>query len=233
MKKLDKYHLLCSLLGIAIGMGTSGFFSDTQEEPHPLVTATSSGGAVTSVTTTEETPSSAKETLHPSDSWSLLQTAFLAVNAIESQDYSTLSNMVHKEKGLRFTPFSTVNLEHDIILSREDIKDLEQSTTLYSWGSYIGSSEPLSLSISQYFQKIVSPISYSKAPYIAIDSVLLSGNALENVSEAYPDGRFVDFSFRSIDPELAGQDWSSLKLVFEISEDAWYLTGLIKSQWTV
>ncbi len=235
MKKLDQYHVLCSVFGIAFGVGIGAMLWQPQEEPHPLVTATTNGGAVSSVTPSNEEQAmpQAKEVVHSSDSWSLLQTAFLVVNAIESQDYNTLSQMIHKEKGVRFTPFSTVNLEHDIVLSWENIRDLEQITSLYSWGSYVGSDDSISLSISDYFQKFVNPISYSKAPYISIDSVIISGNALENVAEAYSEARFVDFSFRSIDPELSGKDWTSLKLVFEIHDDAWYLTGIIQSQWTV
>lgn len=235
MKKLDHYHLLCSAFGIAFGVGISVILWQPQEEAHPLVTATSKGGAVSSITpqSEEQTMSQTKDVVYSNDSWSLLQTAFLVVNAIESQEYTTLSQMVHKEKGIRFTPFSTVNLEHDIVLTWENIRDLQQNTSLYSWGSYVGSGDSISLNISDYFQKFVNPISYSKAPYIAIDSVIISGNALENVAEVYPEARFVDFSFRSIDPELAGQDWTSLKLVFEIHDDTWYLTGIIQSKWTV
>ncbi|MFI3254723.1 MAG: hypothetical protein R3Y63_10360 [Eubacteriales bacterium] len=233
-KKTGLSLFLSAGAGLVLGILGSSFYWNSQQEPHPLVTATTTGGAVASVTseTTQASPTP-KEVLHPTDSWNLLQTAFLAVNAIESNDYTTLSQMVHKEKGVRFTPFSTVNLENDIVLSAEDIKGLVGNATTYSWGSYVGSEEVVSLNIADYFQKFVNHLSYSKAPYIAIDSVILSGNALENVAEAYPDCRFVDFSFRSIDPELGGLDWSSLKLVFEIHQDAWYLVGMVHSEWTV
>ncbi len=65
-----------------------------------------------------------------------------------------------------------------------------------------------------------------------MDQVVLSGNALENVAQAYPlpvcgpvlSGR---------DPDLGGLDWCSLKLVFAPLEGQWWLVGLIHSQWTI
>ena len=73
---------------------------------------------------------------------------------------------------------------------------------------------------------------YARAPEVGVDTVFLSGNALENVSDAYPDARFVDYAFPGLDPELEGFDWCSLKLVFEPWENEWYLVGLVHGEWT-
>ncbi len=232
MKKITKHTLVSLVAGVVFGVGASTLYWKSQTEPHPLVTATSTGVVVAQAEEGKPFSQSPEQTVQ-GDSWHLLQTAFLAVNALESQDYSTLSKMVHKENGVRFTPFSTVNVENDVVLSWEEVRDLQGNTSLFSWGAHVGSGEVLSLSIPGYFEKIVSPIAYSKAPFIAIDSVIISGNSLENVAESYPEGRFVDFSYRSVDPELAGQDWTSLKLVFQIYQDAWYLVGVVNSQWTI
>lgn len=234
MTKTTKSRLVACLsatVGLILGFSVSTFYWNSQEESHPLTNAPASVAEVTSVPDASST--TAEESIYQSDSWKLLQTAFFTLSSIENQDYDTLANLVHKEKGVRFTPFSTVNLENDLVLSPQQIKNIPEDTSLHTWGQQAGTGEIISMTISSYFARFVSPLSYSKAPNIATDSVILSGNALENIAEAYPDCRFIDFTFRSIDPELSGQDWSSLKLVFEAGGDGWYLVAVVHSQWTV
>ena len=63
--------------------------------------------------------------------------------------------------------------------------------------------------------------------------MLISGNAPENVDAVYEDGRFVEYHFPGIDPAREGFDWCSLKLVFEVWNNDWYLVGMIHGEWTV
>jgi len=39
--------------------------------------------------------------------------------------------------------------------------------------------------------------------------------------------------FPSFNPDYAGMDWKSLRLVFEQYEGRWYLVGIINNQWTI
>lgn len=232
MRKTILNHCLSVGLGVLIGLSVGAAFWHPNQEVHPL---TIIEPAPMVDTTTENTKKVVvpSEKVHTIDSWALLQTAFLTMNALESEDYSTLASIIHKEKGVRFTPFSTVNLECDLVLSSEAIKNIESDSEIYSWGLNSATGSTILMPISTYIEKFVTPLAYSKAPHLAIDSVLLHGNALENVAEAYPGCRFIDFSFRSIDPDLNGSDWSSLKLVFEVDDNAWYLVGVVHSEWTL
>ncbi len=229
MTKTTINHCLCAGFGVVLGLSVGTFYWKTNEDTHPLVVASSQAN----ISVEETKDQSVQDKVYANDSWSLLQTAFLTVNALESQDYSTLASMVHKEKGVRFTPYSTVRLDNDLVFTCDEIKNLEGNMSTYTWGVSPTTGNSILMPISSYFQQHVSPLAYSKAPYIAIDSILINGNALENTAEAYPEARFVDFSFRSVDPELSGHDWSSLKLVFEVNEDAWYLVGMVHSVWTI
>ena len=62
---------------------------------------------------------------------------------------------------------------------------------------------------------------------------MTGGNALENLADAYPGCRYVDFSIPSADPVNDGLDWSSLKLVFQPEDDLWYLVGVVHGEWTI
>ena len=92
---------------------------------------------------------------------------------------------------------------------------------------------PIQMTMVQYLDRYVYDTDYTQAPEIGIDRIITSGNALENLSEAYPDCRFVDFSFPSADPVNDGLDWSSLKLVFYPEASRWYLVGIVHGEWTI
>lgn len=230
-----------ALLGVAVGLvvgiaGTS-LHLQQQEPGHPLaeITTLPVPTAVPTTPATTESPVSTPtewDAFRVTDGSVLLQTAFYTLAALESKDYQAFSTLVHTEKGVRFTPYSTVNLETDLVFSAQDLKSLAQDTTAHSWGVDVRTGDPISLTYGDYFAKYVTPLNYSNAPNIATDVVILRGNALENVIESYPDCRFVDFSFPMVDPESKGTDWSSLKLVFESVDNAWYLVGIVHSQWT-
>jgi hypothetical protein len=103
----------------------------------------------------------------------------------------------------------------------------------YVWGIEDGTGAPIELTGREYFERYVFNADYTAAPETAVDTVLMQGNALENVASAYPEGRFVEYHFPGLDEQMAGYDWCSLKLVFECYQGDWYLVGLVHSEWTV
>lgn len=172
-------------------------------------------------------------TLDTGDNTLLLQQAGDILQVLKRQDYTGLSAYVHPSYGVQFTPYSTVQPEHDLRLSAQQIAGLGSDNTLYTWGSADGSGEPIRLSGRDYFARYVFNVDYTQAPVIGVDTVLESGNALENVADSFPNCRFVEFHFPGIDPKNQGFDWCSLKLVLSPYEDSWRLVALIHSEWTI
>ena len=175
-----------------------------------------------------ETPAfSAKDTA------ALLRAAAGAAEALKEKDYETLAGYVHPERGVTFSPYSTVDLEADQRFSADQIRELERDDTRYLWGYEDGRGEPIQLTISQFLEEFIFSVDYTQAPSVGVDQIVMSGNSLENLQQAYPDCRFVDLCYPSLDPAYEGLDWCSLKLVFAPTQSGWYLVGLIHSQWTI
>lgn len=163
----------------------------------------------------------------------LTDTAYRVLDAISNQDYEALSAFVDKTKGVRFTSYSTVRLEQDLVFTTQDIKSMATDQTKYEWGSMHTDGTPISMTMLDYFKRYVAPINYLLAPRVAVDMVTISGNALENITEAYPECRFVEFSMPTVTPSNNGTDWRSLKLVFEEDGTSWSLVGVIHAEWIV
>lgn len=177
--------------------------------------------------------SSSPDTPDPEDNFSLLGAACAVNRCLQRQDWTTLAAYVHPERGVTFTPYSTVDPDNDLTFTSEQIKNLAQDQTIYTWGFEDGRGDPIQMTILQYFDRYVYDRDYTQVPQIGVDRIMTGGNALENLAEAYPDCRFVDFSFPSADPVNDGLDWSSLKLVFLPEGEHRYLVGVVHGEWTI
>lgn len=162
----------------------------------------------------------------------LLERAEQVLTQLREENFTALASLVHPEKGVTLTPFSTVSPGCDRSLTRSQISALGEDDERYVWGVMAGSGAPIRATAAEYFDRFVYNADYAEAPEVTVDTVFLSGNALENVADAYPDARFVDYTFPGLDPQLGGFDWCSLKLVFEPWENDWYLVGLVHGEWT-
>lgn len=178
-------------------------------------------------------PLPSPDTLDTEDNAVLLESAAAAVTALRQRDYAALAALVHPEKGVVFTPYSTVELDSNVSLTPSQVAGAPKDPSLYQWGLADGSGEPISLTIPEYFDRYVYNADYAKAPIIGVDQVIGQGNALENVQDVFPDARFVEYYFPGLNPEYNGFDWCGLKLVFTPYEEAYRLIAIIHSEWTI
>jgi hypothetical protein len=153
---------------------------------------------------------------------------------IAAPDFGALAGLAHPEKGIRFSPYSRVDTATDRRLSREQIRVLSTSPDSLLWGSYDGSGEPIRLTFRQYFAKFVRDFDLLAAPRVAVDSAPMgTGNSINNIREAYPGARIVEFNTPGTDPRYGGMDWRSLWIVLERSGPRWYVVGLVHGSWTI
>jgi len=163
----------------------------------------------------------------------LLLRATSVLDALKARDYACLSTYVHPQKGVTFTPYSTVDTEANLNFLLSGITRAADDPVEYIWGITDGQGSPIQLTMAEYFDLYVFHVDYTQAPVIGVDRIIGSGNSLENVAEAYPNGRFVEFHFPGLVEENKGFDWCSLKLVFEEYNSDYKLVGIIHSQWTI
>jgi len=153
--------------------------------------------------------------------------------AIKAKDMETLAQAVHPDKGVRFSPYAYVNTETNLVFTSDQIRKLPSDEKVYVWGSYDGSGEPIELSFADYYNKFVYDKDFLHAEEIGYNKILGKGNSLINISEVYPEAKFVEYHFPGFEPKYEGMDWKSLRLVFEKKASVWYLVGIIHDQWTI
>lgn len=161
------------------------------------------------------------------------QTAASLIKALKAKDAKAIADLVHPVKGVRFTPYTYVSLESDLVFSQAEMRSFFDNQKVYLWGYYDGSGEPINLTPGQYYEKFVYAEDYVNAKQVGYNQVLSSGNALENQFEVYSNPIVVEYYFPGFNPGYDGMDWRSLRLVFESYQNDWKLVGIINNQWTI
>ena len=171
----------------------------------------------------------------PDSNAPLLEAGNAVLDALKRSDIQTLSALVDPERGVTFTPYSTVDPHSDLTFSPDQLSQAWANGARYIWGHTQGKGDAITMTLPEYLQSYVFNADYTQAPIIGVNSVLSSGNSLENVEDAYPDDRFLEYYFPGQDPEIGGLDWCALKLVFSDEGHAgtYKLVGIIHSEWTI
>lgn len=155
------------------------------------------------------------------------------IYAISIKDSETLSEFVHPTKGVRFTPYTYVSLENDIVFNKDEMKDFFNNQDLYIWGYYDGKGDEVNLTPSEYYKEFIYSEDFVNAPEIGYNEILSSGNMIENQFDIYDNAIIVEYYFPGFNPDYEGIDWKSLRLVFEKYENTWKLVSIIHNQWTI
>lgn len=187
-----------------------------------------SGSAKAQPETTRLTPKEAEQVI--------AGRARQVVLALKSRNVVTLSSHVHPRKGLRFSPYHSVNLEKggDLVFTRSQVKSLISNGKRYRWGEEDGSGDPIRLTFAAYLRKFVYDHDFSRAKQVTYNSdTLSSGNLINNIRESYPSAIIVEYHFSGFEEKYGGMDWKSLWLVFEKQGSEWYLVGIVHGEWTI
>jgi hypothetical protein len=154
------------------------------------------------------------------------------IQALRDQDMEKLSTFVHPDKGVRFSPYTYVS-DQDQLFHAGQVRNLWADPTVYHWGIFDGSGEPIRLSFPLYFTRFIYDNDFARPAQIGFNQEIGSGNTINNIRLFYPNAQFVEYHFPGQDPQYGGLDWKSLRLVFEEKEGVWYLVGVVHDEWTV
>ncbi len=157
-----------------------------------------------------------------------------AIMALKDGDMDTLSSLVHPILGARFSPYATVypGPTGDVVFSADEVRGLMANTTVYTWGAYDGSGLPIEATFAQYYDEFVYDVDFVRPDVVGFNQRVGQGSSIDNIDTVYPDGEMVEYHFEGFDPQYAGMDWRSLRLVFEEHYGEWYLVGIVHDEWT-
>ncbi len=176
-------------------------------------------------------PTIAPTALPNSPQQAVIDKAFSVVTALKDRDLVQVAAYVDPLKGLRFSPYATVK-DGDQVFTADTVTGLFDDTSVYTWGNYDGTGEPINLAFSDYYAKFVYDEDFANPAQLSLNHRLGTGNSIDNIQEYYPRAMVIEFFFPGFDAQFEGMDWRSLRLVFVQENSDWYLAGIIHDQWT-
>jgi hypothetical protein len=162
---------------------------------------------------------------------SILELSGHVLQSIKNQDFILLSSYIHPGEGVRFSPYAYVQ-ETDQVFTNDEVASILADSSVYTWGAYSGTGEPINLSFLDYYSKFIYDEDFANAPQVALNHRLSTGNSIDNSTEFYPGSMIVEYYFPGFNPQYAGMDWRSLRLVFSEYNSTWYLVDIIHDEWT-
>lgn len=154
------------------------------------------------------------------------------VEILRERDLRSLAEWIDPEQGLRFSPYSYINKDSDLIFKADELPTFNDTNKLL-WGSEDGSGDPIELTFRDYYDKFVYKYDFADAPNVSVNKIMGLGNAEFNGTEIYPNASYIEFHFPGFDKEFDGMDWQSLVLVFVPYNEEWKLTAIVHGQWTI
>ena len=151
---------------------------------------------------------------------------------IAEQDLEGLAEHVHPDRGLRFSPYSYVDVKEHVVLEAFELASNLNNPELREWGFFDGSGETILLDFKDYWERFVFAHDYREAPEMSYNEQLFSGNMINNAPTVYHGAIIVEYHFDGIEEQYAGIDWRSLRLVFQPYAGDWRLTAIINDEWT-
>lgn len=211
-----------TILLVAVALVACGGRAPVGAGPSATATATASP---TVTPTASGSPAAADPAL-------LKPRAAEVVSALAAKDFAKLSTLAHPDKGIRFSPYSFVNVQNDVVLDRATLARGFANQQRYLWGHTDGRGTPMEWTFEEFYTRQLWDKDYSKATMIAIDQRQQNGNTIDNAAQAYPGAHVVEYHLPSTDPNTS-LDWGSLRIVLEDKGGTWYVVGLIHDEWTI
>ncbi|MEE1947290.1 hypothetical protein VRU48_19345 [Pedobacter sp. KR3-3] len=164
---------------------------------------------------------------------SVMLVASRVLQSLKNKDYRSFASYFHPKDPVLFSPYGNINVANSKkLLAKDFLESIEKNWTL-TWGVYDGTGESMKIKVVPYIEKFIYDADYLQAKQTSFDQVVQKGNSLNNMAEVFPGLHFVDFHVEGKDPQYSGMDWRSLRLVFKMYNNEYYLVAVIHDQWTI
>lgn len=154
------------------------------------------------------------------------------ISLLKEDEVEKLTEYVHPEKGLLFSPYVYVE-ENAVTFKKDQVENFLNDEKEYMWGNEDGSGNPIELTPADYYDKYVYDASFDEEDEVVFDPKEARGNMIRNVKDIFPDAHVVEYYVRGTE-EYDNMDWKALNLAFEQDESGeWKLVAIVHDQWTI
>lgn len=173
----------------------------------PEQTSTAQSAATTESPQETETSSTGQpqdlEGLPPS----VEEAATTVIRSIKNKDMKQLAAWVHRDKGLRFSPYAYVDTKNDLVFTREEVEGLMNDSTKRVWRTFAGSGDLIELTFADYYKRFVYDADFIQKAEIAVNKGLGQGTTINNLNEVYSRSNMISLNIILLASILLSREW--------------------------
>lgn len=161
----------------------------------------------------------------------LEEAAAAVLVGLRDGDYKELSQVAAAD-GVRFSPWAYIDVEGDVTLTPAEIAGLAQDRKKYLWGAEAGSGDVIKTTWAKYNDRFGYSHDFLAADEVTENGIVDAGSTTNNIEQAYPGAKYVDYHMKGVDPDFGGLDWASLRVVLVPEDGKYRWVGLVHDEWT-
>lgn len=170
--------------------------------------------------------------LSPYPGMTVLQASIHVLDAMRTNDFATLATYVDPVDGVYLSPYQYIDFSYTMNMTSDNILNMATLPTVFPWGNAPGSGDLISLNLLDYYNTYVYDEDYYLAPVVGMNTLVSSGNMINNIATSFPTSDTVEFLYPEFNPSYDGLDWSSITLVFKTDSGMPMLLGIVHGDWT-
>ncbi|WP_020616589.1 hypothetical protein [Paenibacillus daejeonensis] len=135
-----------------------------------------------------------------------LESATTVLRALKSGNMETVANWAHKDKGVRFSPHGTVNVETDQNIDADELAGLMSDDETRVWSSAGDGQDAIEMTYAEYHEQYVYDKDYEAVEPTENET---QADSIGNLLEVYPADEYSYVEYYAADGS------SLIRLVFE------------------
>jgi hypothetical protein len=155
-----------------------------------------------------------------------------ALAAFKKRDGPGLAALAHPSRGVRFSPYAYLN-PSNIVLPAAQLVNAFTDPTKRTWGITDGKGDPIILTFAEYAATYIYGRDFAASSQTAYNKTIGMGNTIDNTADIFPNAILFEAYDPGPDPRFKDTQWQCIRLLFERSNDRWYIVGVVHGEWTI
>lgn len=166
------------------------------------------------------------------DIWWIHRTAINVLSALKENDNEKLSTLISKD-GIRFSPYSYVNIDEDVIMTKEDIEDITTHNNKFIRGRQDGTGDPINMTFQEYRARYIYDASFMNEGIPYLNTKVQRGNETNNIYDVYTGNMIVEYYIPGKKKLYEWADRRSLTIIMNKEDGKWKVKWIVHGERTI
>jgi len=154
------------------------------------------------------------------------------IKLLKEKNIDNLAKVASKD-WIRFSPYSYIDKDMHITLTKDELKKAFDSETQYVRWSEDWTGDPILMTFKNYIKRYVYDIDFEQMAEKYYDKTFQRWNTINNLEDVYKWTSTVEFFVPGINPEYEWMDRKWLTLVLQQENNERKIRAIIHNEWTI